>query len=171
MKYSILDIIGNYHRTDKSSILHGYLEKYQKFLPFSRGAKISILEIGVFEGNSLRTWRDYFFNATVVGIDINPDCKAQEQEEAVVTPFSIFIASPVFGTSTKVKKVKIEIGSQTDDNFLDYPFGCFKKKSELLHRLNFLEYKQEIYGISLSASPKYSFIEQLSTSAELSLCS
>jgi len=33
----------------------------------------------------------------------------------------------------------------SDDDFLDYPFGCFKIQSKLIQRLNFLEHKQEIY--------------------------
>jgi hypothetical protein len=33
----------------------------------------------------------------------------------------------------------------TDDDFLDYPFGCFKQLEKLKHRLNYLDYKQEVY--------------------------
>jgi hypothetical protein len=32
-----------------------------------------------------------------------------------------------------------------DDDFLDYPFGCFKKQSDLLSHLNYLKYKEELY--------------------------
>lgn len=33
----------------------------------------------------------------------------------------------------------------SDDDFLDYPFGCFKQVSDLSHRLNYLKHKQEVY--------------------------
>lgn len=92
----ILDLIGRYRNTDKSSVLHGYLEKYEKYLPFNRSDRIKILEIGVLDGGSLKTWSDYFFKAKVVGIDINPDCKLHE-----------------------ANMISVEIGSQTDDDFLD----------------------------------------------------
>jgi 23S rRNA U2552 (ribose-2'-O)-methylase RlmE/FtsJ len=38
-------------------------------------------EIGVFEGGSLQMWRQYFGpHATIVGIDINKDCKQHEED-------------------------------------------------------------------------------------------
>lgn len=91
----ILDEIGKTHKTDKSSIYHDYLNKYQKYLPFARNQKIKILEIGVAQGSSLKTWSDYFYNSNVVGIDINLNCKQYETE-----------------------KIKIEIGDQSDISFL-----------------------------------------------------
>jgi hypothetical protein len=58
--------------------------KWLQFLPiYDRvfgpfvGKPIRFLEIGVFQGGSLRMWRDYFGpEATIFGIDINPDCAA-----------------------------------------------------------------------------------------------
>lgn len=94
---SILDEIGKKHGTDKSSLLHDYLRKYEKYLPFKREEPLKILEIGVLGGASLKTWKEYFFNSTIVGIDINPNCKQYEDDG-----------------------VFIEIGSQYDANFLKY---------------------------------------------------
>lgn len=101
----ILDEIGRIHKTDKSSIYHDYLNKYEKYLPFLRNQKIKILEIGVDKGYSLKTWSDYFYNSDIVGIDINFNCKQYETE-----------------------KIKIEIGDQNDTNFLQnihYKYGFF----------------------------------------------
>lgn len=40
-----------------------------------RNSDVRMLEIGVFRGGSLELWRDYFGpQATIFGIDINPDC-------------------------------------------------------------------------------------------------
>lgn len=92
---SILDEIGRKHGTDKSSLVHDYLRKYEKYFFLNRNDKIKILEIGVQDGASLRTWKEYFFNAQIFGLDINPECKKYEEE-----------------------RITIEIGSQTDENFL-----------------------------------------------------
>lgn len=61
-----LQQIGDKQGTDKGSI-HGYLSLYQ-FL-FSRYTDPNILEIGIQFGNSMKTWREYFPEAVIVGID------------------------------------------------------------------------------------------------------
>ena len=58
--------------TDKGPAGHNYTPRYDAhFAPF-RNESFNLLEIGVFEGASLRMWRDYFPNAHIIGIDINP---------------------------------------------------------------------------------------------------
>lgn len=57
------------YNTDKAA--HGYCEVYEKAFNHLRNANIKILEIGVFYGGSLRTWRDYFTNAEIHGIDLD----------------------------------------------------------------------------------------------------
>ena len=42
-----------------------------------RDAPITLVEIGVFNGASLRTWRSYFHRARIVGVDIDPQCLKQ----------------------------------------------------------------------------------------------
>jgi len=83
--------------TDKSSEIHNYCVKYEKWLPFNQLEPLTILEIGVLHGESLSTWREYYPNATIIGIDIEPSCKQYE---------------------TPDKKVFVEIGSQDDADFL-----------------------------------------------------
>lgn len=69
-----------------------YDENFSKF----RKKKITVFEIGVFRGGSLKMWLDYFGPQTnIVGIDIDPRCKQYESEN-----------------------IKIYIGDQTDENFL-----------------------------------------------------
>ena len=52
-----------------------YFESYEKYFMKYRGRKINVLEIGVFDGGSLRMWADYFGNkALIVGMDINKNC-------------------------------------------------------------------------------------------------
>lgn len=90
-----LDLIARECGTDKSSEIHDYCRKYEKYIPFYREQNITILEIGVLNGESIRMWREYFPNAIIVGIDINPKCKVHEEEG-----------------------VFIEVGSQFDGDFL-----------------------------------------------------
>ena len=41
--------------------------------------------------------------------------------------------------------VKDTMKISSNDDLLDYPFGCFKAESDLSHRLNNLKHKQEVY--------------------------
>lgn len=92
---STLDNIAISFGTDKSSEKHNYCVKYEKYLPFKRHEEINILEIGVLDGKSLLTWKEYFYRANILGIDINPDCKKYEEP-----------------------RISVEIGSQDDGKFL-----------------------------------------------------
>ena len=60
--------------TDKASLCHDYMGKYERYLPFERNTEICILEIGVLDGESLRMWRYWFPNAVLIGLDSNPKC-------------------------------------------------------------------------------------------------
>lgn len=86
-----LNEIGLKHGTDKSTITHCYLDNYAKYFEKYRGQAITLLEIGVSGGASIKMWKEYFLKARIFGIDINPDCEGE----------GIFI------------------GSQTDLQFLD----------------------------------------------------
>lgn len=92
-----LDKIAKSKGTDKSSDVHNYCEKYEKFLPFNRLEPLTILEIGILNGESLGTWREFYPNATIIGIDIMESCKEYEDIE---------------------NKIFVEIGSQDDSLFL-----------------------------------------------------
>ncbi len=70
----VLDELGIRKVTDKSSLDHAYLDYYERlFAPF-RDQSITVFEIGVFDGGSLHVWEDYFPRATIVGVDIRPEC-------------------------------------------------------------------------------------------------
>jgi hypothetical protein len=79
-----LDAIGLKHGTDKSSLHHDYLEFYETFFAPLRDKSISLLEIGVFEGASLRTWKEYFVNAKIVGADIASATKRFEGDRVSI---------------------------------------------------------------------------------------
>jgi 23S rRNA U2552 (ribose-2'-O)-methylase RlmE/FtsJ len=101
--------IGRYHQTDKYNESHSfagmsYLHIYERYLNELRDEDISVLEIGVRDGASLRMWKTYFRNAHIYGIDIDPRCKSSEEE-----------------------RIHVEIGSQDNAKFLDNCFGGDKK--------------------------------------------
>lgn len=64
-----LDEIGLKHGTDKASRWHDYLKVYEQIMPVHE--PVSLLEIGWFDGASVKTWRDYLHvESTIVGVDI-----------------------------------------------------------------------------------------------------
>lgn len=75
-----LDDIGIRVHTDKCSILHNYLDKYEMFLRPYRQKSFSFLELGVFLGASIALWKSYFPHAEIYGVDIDPACKRYEEE-------------------------------------------------------------------------------------------
>jgi len=62
--------IGNRTGTDKV-LHHGYHRFYPLFLERYREATITMLEIGIADGSSLRLWEAYFPKARMYGIDIS----------------------------------------------------------------------------------------------------
>ncbi len=79
-----LDAIGLKYGTDKASFHHNYLEFYEGFFAPLRNEALTILEIGVLNGASLKTWEEYFPNAKVIGADIMPATKKFEQGRVVI---------------------------------------------------------------------------------------
>ena len=80
---------------------HHYFEVYdQWFSGYRNRTDLRVMEIGVSRGGSLRMWRDYFHpDATIVGLDIDANCKACEISD---------------------RGVFVEIGDQSDASFLEH---------------------------------------------------
>ena len=70
-----LDQIGIDESTDKSRLTHNYLDKYEFFLTPFRDRKITLLELGVYYGSSLRMWKKFFPKAQIIGVDIIEEFK------------------------------------------------------------------------------------------------
>lgn len=84
---------------------HHYFDIYTRYFERFRDRPITMLEIGVFRGGSLRMWKEYFHpDSTIVGIDIDKSCQAHE-----------IAAQNVF----------VRIGSQADPTFLANVNGEF----------------------------------------------
>ena len=77
---------------------HHYFDIYTKYFERFRDRPITMLEIGVYRGGSLRMWKEYFHpDSTIVGIDIDKSCQAHEIAD---------------------QNVFVRIGSQADPSFL-----------------------------------------------------
>ncbi len=84
------------YKSDKFE--HGYSNVYEKFFFDLKNKKLTILEIGVADGSSIKAWSDYFKKSTIVGFDIKKiDLK-----------------------KNKLNKTNIDIycGSQVDEDFI-----------------------------------------------------
>lgn len=63
--------------TDKNT-LHSYINQYDKILRKLKNKKINVIEIGCFQGGSIKLWHDYFEKATIYGCDIEDNIKLKE---------------------------------------------------------------------------------------------
>ncbi|MBI3316625.1 MAG: class I SAM-dependent methyltransferase [Candidatus Omnitrophica bacterium] len=92
---NLLDELAIKHGTDKSSLHHNYTEPYFQIFQPLRQKKLKLVEIGVYNGSSLRMWEDFFPNAEIYGIDLDPKAMAHQKG-----------------------RIKIALGDQNDENFL-----------------------------------------------------
>jgi len=77
---------------------YSYFRLYDRLFSDYVGRRPKVLEIGVYKGASIRTWRGFFGEGSrVVGIDVNPDCAQYEDVE---------------------QDIHVRIGSQADTGFL-----------------------------------------------------
>lgn len=79
--------------SDKGPHVHNYTRHYERYFAPLREQPITLLEIGVAGGASLRTWQEYFPRARVIGIDVVP--------------------IPALG-----ERIQVFLGSQADPGFL-----------------------------------------------------
>lgn len=87
-----LNRIGIKQETDKASIVveeegsfrigHNYLKYYERSV--ERIKEPRICEFGCFRGSSLRTWKERFGNAFIVGVDIDESAKLLEEDRIEV---------------------------------------------------------------------------------------
>jgi len=79
-----LDALSQRYGTDKSSKVHDYMRFYEFYFSRFKDDGFNFLELGVGpeanKGKSLLTWRDYFKNAKIIGVDVRPDAKSVEAD-------------------------------------------------------------------------------------------
>jgi len=75
-----LEEIGRKHGTDK--VDHQYLPHYDWRFSTVRDDAVSLLEIGVMDGKSLRMWKEYFPSGKIYGIDVRQSsCFSEDRIE------------------------------------------------------------------------------------------
>jgi hypothetical protein len=103
-----LDTIFNKYDTDKNSHFHHYTRQYNALLSEFRNKPIKYLEIGVFNGGSLKAMRETFQESPcILGLDIDNRCKMYEDAE---------------------NNVFVEIGDATNPSFIEHiiaKYGSF----------------------------------------------
>lgn len=103
-----LTYIFDKYNSDKNSSFHNYSRQYEDLLKNFRDRPIKYLEIGVLNGESLKTMREIFLKSNcILGIDINSNCKIHED-----------VNNNIF----------VEIGDATDRDFINYitwKYGTF----------------------------------------------
>lgn len=57
-------------KSDKGAVYHNYLNIYEKYFSKYRNTLGNFLEIGLWEGESIKMWREYFTTGNLVGVDI-----------------------------------------------------------------------------------------------------
>ncbi len=70
--------------TDKGIGSHEYTEVYDSYLLPLKDEKLNFFEIGIFKGESLKLWEEYFQHSNIIGLDINPECKKYEGDRKKV---------------------------------------------------------------------------------------
>jgi 23S rRNA U2552 (ribose-2'-O)-methylase RlmE/FtsJ len=94
-----LEEIFRKYDTDKGPDFHNYCRQYEDLLKNYRDKNVKYLEIGVFNGGSIKAMNKVFKNNTcIVGVDIDEKCKQYEDIE---------------------NHIYIEIGDATNDKFIN----------------------------------------------------
>ena len=101
-KLITLNELAEKYGTDKGIDGHMYTNRYELYLESYRDLEFNLLEIGVYNGASLKMWKEYFPKANIVSIDIEERCKMYEED-----------------------RINIHIGDQTDTAFLRDVFNTY----------------------------------------------
>jgi len=96
---NLCDQLALFTGTDKSSQFHNYTDTYERYFRARRKEVKSLLEIGVWHGESVALWKQYFPNALIVGIDVDPECKQFEDDRVKI----------IIGNATKPLNFPIDV--------------------------------------------------------------
>src|SRR5438270_4515151 len=119
-----LDEIGILCGTDKSSLRQGYLSHYERLFAHLRDTAFNLIEIGAYNGASLRTWAEYFPRAFIVGIDIEPSAAKLAEDRIAVRIGSQADAQFLTGVATEFPPlIVIDDGSHRADHQIA-SFAC-----------------------------------------------
>lgn len=84
-----LEELGVKYNTDKAGMYkrrgnfvkgHDYLKYYELFLATLKERDFTLVELGCYTGASLKMWKEYFPNASIIGVDLNEKLVTLEEE-------------------------------------------------------------------------------------------
>ena len=112
--------------------LHHYFPIYWKHFSRYINTPVSVLEIGVFKGGSLKMWKHFFGEqARIFGVDIDPHCIKFNDPENGVQVFTGDQSSPVFLRALMAQLPKIDIliddGGHTTSQQITTFLECYDK--------------------------------------------
>jgi cephalosporin hydroxylase len=73
-----------YYPTDKGNY-HSYLEEYSRLFEPIKDQEITLIEIGIAHGGSLKLFEDWMPKATIIGYDIDPQLRVPLSRANVIT--------------------------------------------------------------------------------------
>lgn len=100
------------HGTDKSWA-HQYIHVYQALFEPIRTKVTQVLELGIWDGGSIRMWRDYFEKAQVTGMDIADRVKGMEGESRITAIFTDAYTMEAVNSFTTKFDVVVDDGPHT----------------------------------------------------------
>ena len=110
----------------KSSKYKKYFKNYEDILGNFKNQDVTMIEIGVQNGGSLKIWQEFFGpNSKIIGVDLNPKCKKFED-----------------------KNIKIYIGSQSSETFWTKLFNEEGKVDIIIDDGGHTNYQQIITAIN-----------------------
>lgn len=131
---SLEEIVDNF-TTDKNTV-HSYLPLYQKLLIGKKETAKNVLEIGIFDGGSIKLWNDFFSNATIYGLDImNIDnvSNAIKDNEKIILHTSIDAYNNSFFTNEFLNKnIKCDLLLDDGPHTLDSMKQFIKLYSQIM---------------------------------------
>ena len=80
---SLKELVNN-STTDKNTV-HSYLDTYEEFFASKKNADVNILEVGIFNGGSIKLQRDYFQNGRVYAVDVIDSNNPLIQEKSILS--------------------------------------------------------------------------------------
>jgi Methyltransferase domain len=124
----------DYFMRNSGRVIHkwvDYFDVYHRSFERFRGRPITFVEIGVQNGGSARMWRHYFGEqATIIGIDIDPECRSLEDEG-----FEIWIgdqADPAFWSDFLEAHPRIDVVLDDGGHTMDQQLVTFHALFEAL---------------------------------------
>ena len=159
-----LDAIGLRHGTDKASFHHNFLVFYERFFaPLRHVHGLKLLEIGVYDGASLRMWEEYFPHGRIAGIDVDPATlrHATARASVDIVDQSDVMALVAFATRHGPFDIIIDDGSHVWDHQVTslrclYPFvkpGGFYVVEDL--DTSYGRYVPDYQGIATETAAQY----------------